>query len=258
MSSLRHTRAALLASAPLSVRVRNGQPSGGAGPLPPLPMAPPAPAKRPGRGSARPPTPGALPGALDAAAGHRRAAGAARTSGASLESWLAAEHDAMRAAGLADVVKVGPPSEATRVGRRILYVATGPAPPDYLGTLAGGRAVAVEAKRRAGRLHRDRWQVVDGVRRENRDGIEDHQREALATWDRAGALALIVVEFRRAGGVTRHAVPWSALEGLWAGADGGARSVGPKELAAWTIGEGAYLARWCGCAVDVGEESEGR
>ena len=231
----RPTRAALLASAPLSVQRRNAPPV--------APVAPPAPAKRPGRGSARPVTPGALPGALDAAAGHRRAAGAARTSGASLESWLAAEHDAMRATGLADVVKVGPPSEVTRVGRRILYVATGSAPPDYLGTLAGGRAVVIEAKRRPGRLHRDRRQVVDGVRRECRDGIEDHQREALAAWERLGALALVVVEFRRAAGVTRHAVPWSALESLWAG-DGGARSVGPKELAAWTIGEGAYLARW--------------
>lgn len=50
----RPTRAALLAAAPASVRARN---------------APPAPAKRPGRGGARPPTPMALPGALDAAAG---------------------------------------------------------------------------------------------------------------------------------------------------------------------------------------------
>jgi hypothetical protein len=63
--SPRPTRDALLASAPASVRARNGQPSGAAGPLPPRPVAPPAPAKRPGRGSARPVT----PGALDAAAG---------------------------------------------------------------------------------------------------------------------------------------------------------------------------------------------
>ena len=50
----RPTRDALLAAAPASLRARN---------------APPAPAKRPGRGGARPPTPMALPGALDAAAG---------------------------------------------------------------------------------------------------------------------------------------------------------------------------------------------
>lgn len=62
-------RAALLAAAPASVRARNGQPSGAAGPLPPPPVAPPAPAERQGRGSARPVTPRALPGALDAAAG---------------------------------------------------------------------------------------------------------------------------------------------------------------------------------------------
>jgi len=61
----RPTRAALLAGAPLSVQRRNAQPSGAAGELPPRPVAPPAPGKRPGRGSARPTT----PGALDAAAG---------------------------------------------------------------------------------------------------------------------------------------------------------------------------------------------
>ena len=54
---MRTTRAALLAAAPASVRARNAT------------AAPPAPAKRPGRGDARPPTPGALPGPLDAAAG---------------------------------------------------------------------------------------------------------------------------------------------------------------------------------------------
>ncbi len=66
---MKTTRAALLASAPLSVRARNAQPSGAAGELPPRPVAPPAPGKRPGRGSARPMPPGALPGALDATAG---------------------------------------------------------------------------------------------------------------------------------------------------------------------------------------------
>ena len=51
----------LLAAAPASVRQRNA-------PLA-LPVAPPAPAKRPRRGSARPATPDARTGALDAAAG---------------------------------------------------------------------------------------------------------------------------------------------------------------------------------------------
>lgn len=57
----RLTHAAALALAPASLRALN--------PPPRAPVAPPAPAKRPGRGSARPMTPGALPGALDAAAG---------------------------------------------------------------------------------------------------------------------------------------------------------------------------------------------
>lgn len=52
----RLTHAAALAAAPLSVRRRNE-------------AAPPAPAKRPGRGNARPGTPGAFPGPLDAGAG---------------------------------------------------------------------------------------------------------------------------------------------------------------------------------------------
>ena len=56
----RPTRDALLAAAPASLRARN---------------APPAPAKRPGRSSARPATPDALTGALDAAA-RARGAGA--------------------------------------------------------------------------------------------------------------------------------------------------------------------------------------
>lgn len=55
----RLTHAAALALAPASLRALN--------PPPRAPVAPPAPAKRPGRGSARPMTPGALPGALDAA-----------------------------------------------------------------------------------------------------------------------------------------------------------------------------------------------
>lgn len=57
----RLTHAAALALAPASLRALN--------PPPRAPVAPPAPAKRPGRGSARPTTPEALPGALDAAAG---------------------------------------------------------------------------------------------------------------------------------------------------------------------------------------------
>lgn len=223
-------RAALLAAAPASLQARN---------------ATPAPAGRPAAtrkahahvGD----RPGARTGPLDATAGVvRRAASAAYASGESLEAWLAAAHDAMRRAGVADVVKVGPPVAPTRIGRRVLFVATGTAPPDYLGTLAGGRAVAVEAKRRSGRLHRESVRA-DGVA--CRDGIDAHQREALAAWERIGALALVFVEFRRARATTRHAVPWSALESLWVARDG-VRSVGPRELAAWVVGEGAYLARW--------------
>lgn len=117
---------------------------------------------------------------------------------------------------------------------------------DYRERLHRGRAqraADVEAKRRAGRLRRDRWRVVDGRRVEDRDGIEDHQREALALWERMGALALVVVEFRRARATTRHAVPWGALNAAWVERDG-VWSVGPQDLAAWVVDGPAYLAAW--------------
>jgi len=61
VSPRRPTRTALLAAAPASVQRRNAAPAAS--------VAPPAPAKHPGRGSARPATPDARTGALDAAAG---------------------------------------------------------------------------------------------------------------------------------------------------------------------------------------------
>lgn len=60
----RLTHAAALADAPASLRARNRE---RVSPADRLPVAPPAPAKRPGRGSAHPATPRALPGPQGAA-----------------------------------------------------------------------------------------------------------------------------------------------------------------------------------------------
>ena len=65
----RPTRAALLAAAPASVRQRNAQPFGAAGPLPSRVVAPPVPPRATGRTIARPPTPDARTGPQGAAAG---------------------------------------------------------------------------------------------------------------------------------------------------------------------------------------------
>lgn len=177
----------------------------------------------------------ALAAQLDARDRARRAAIAARASGDTLETWLDAQHRAALAAGvLVRVGHYGPAAVVTgkRDARgRLLAAIEGTAPPDYLGILRGGRALVVEAKRRTGRLRCD-----DG-----REGIAAHQREWLDAAHRSGALALVVVEFVRAAGATRYAVPWGDVP--WAG-----DSVGPVELAPWRIGAGVYLSRWTGGA----------
>lgn len=162
---------------------------------------------------------------------NRAAAIAARASGDTLERWLDAQHAAAIAMGvLVRVGHYGPASTITgkRDHRgRLLAAIDGKAPPDYIGILRGGRALVVEAKRRTGRLRRDG----------ERDGIPAHQREWLDDADRAGALALVVVEFVRAAGVTRYAVPWGEIP--WEG-----YSVGPDALAPWRVNAGLYLAPW--------------
>ena len=110
---------------------------------------------------------------------------------------------------------------------RLLAAIDGKAPPDYLGILRGGRALVVEAKRRTGRLRRD----------DSREGIPAHQAAWLDAADRCGALALVVVEFVRAAGATRYAVPWGEIP--WEG-----DSVGPSALAPWRVQGELYLARW--------------
>ena len=182
---------------------------------------------------------------------HARQGAHAHAAGEGWEAWLCAQHTLSVTAGLvAWVEKVGAPTQPHLAGGRaqfdargrLVSVVTGTAPPDYLGVLADGRGLVVEAKRRSGRLVRDR-ERPDGS--EDRAGIAQHQRELLDRAHRVGALALVVVEFLRAEGPVRCAVPWGELASRWTSVRGGALSVGPDELADWRIADGElYLARF--------------
>lgn len=83
--------------------------------------------------------------------------------------------------------------------------------------------------------HADQWDAL--MREAKRDGIPAHQTAWLDDAHRSGAVALVVVEFVRAAGATRYAVPWGDIP--WEG-----DSVGPSTLAPWRVDGGLYLARW--------------
>lgn len=183
---------------------------------------------------------------------------AANASGRWGESWVDDHHALALERGLVAVVDhVGPPTQphvvAGRLARdrrgRVLAAVTGLAPPDYLGCTADGRALAVEAKRREGRLGAPLSddELEAGV--DARDALERHQAEYLAAVARSGGLALVVVTFLRSAKgrpvVTQHAVPWRALAGRWHSPKGGRLSVGPEDLDDYRVVGDCYLAPWC-------------
>ena len=159
---------------------------------------------------------------------------AAQSSGAAFQAWCDGQHRAARTAGwIVWVDHYGPEVRHIVRGR---YKIVGPAPPDYLGQLRGGRTLLVEAKRRTGRL------LIEG---DDRDAILPHQADRLAEAEAGGAVALVLVEFERASGVERYAAPWSAVVTAATTPRGGRhRSVGPVELAAWRVTTACYLAPW--------------
>lgn len=173
-------------------------------------------------------------------AAHRAQGKTAQAEGGAFEDWMEAQHAWALAAGwLAWVDHYGPavrhlPDGTVRV--------VGKAPPDYLGQLKGGRVVLVEAKRRTKRLE------LEG---EDRAAIRPHQARRLAEAEAGGGLALVVVEFVRAAGVTRHAVPWSEILRAGTRPRGGRLSVGPDDVARWRIVTPCYLAPWMGAASEV-------
>lgn len=161
---------------------------------------------------------------------------AEQSAGAAWEAWCAGQHRAAVAAGwLVWVDHYGPEVRHLRQGA---YRIVGKAPPDYLGQLAGGRILVVEAKRRGGRL------ILGG---DSRDAIEEHQMRRLRETERGGGLALVLVAFERAAGVTRYAAPWSAVDAAARRPRGGAwPSIGPEDLDGWQCVSPCYLARWAG------------
>jgi hypothetical protein len=166
---------------------------------------------------------------------------AEQTSGAAWEAWCDGQHCAAKVLGiLVWVDHYGPEVRHLRSGA---YKIVGKAPPDYLGMMHGGRTLAVEAKRRTGRL------VIEPKPRHkgtgpDRDAIEPHQAARLAEVERGGGLGLVLVEFVRADGAHRFAAPWSVVAAAARSPMGGPRSVGPEDLRGWGVDPRCYLARF--------------
>lgn len=181
---------------------------------------------------------------------------AANVSGHAGENWVEAHHQIAIDAGLAKrITHVGAPwvphIVAGRIARdrrgRVLGAVDGVAPPDYLGSLADGTHLAVEVKRRSGRLHAPLTDAEIEAKLEDTDAIERHQADYLEdVCERA--LALVVVTFVRSEKCTpyeiRCAVPWAVLRERWVSPRGGRPSVGPDELSDWRAREDCYLRRF--------------
>ena len=170
-----------------------------------------------------------------AAASQRRASGrVAHARGDAFEALLTRHHDRAEALGVAHVRKVGAPVVVGRRGKPVEWAGVGPV--DYLGTLRGGRAIAVEAKSVDGRL--------------SRADIAEHQREHLDAVAALGGLALLAVEVRGVGLFVCPwpAVPWRESSRSVAPRKGAAkrvvqsRTVGAEELAPWRVAGECYVA----------------
>lgn len=183
---------------------------------------------------------------------------AASLSGKAGESWVETHHRRAVEAGLvARIDHVGPPTQthvvngkAQRDARgRHVVVCVGVAPPDYLGCLADGRMLAVEAKRRHGRLHAPLSDDELAEHVEDLAALERHQAEYLADVARHGAVALVVCAFVRRHQGREHevrvAVPWRELGDRWRSPKGGRISVGPEDLDDWIADPDCYLRRFC-------------
>lgn len=169
--------------------------------------------------------------AHDARRRHSATSRTAQAEGAAFEDWVDSQHAYALAAGWLSWVDHYGPAVRHLADGSVRVV--GKAPPDYLGQLAGGRTLLVEAKRRTKRLE------LEG---DDRAAIRPHQATRLAEAEAAGAVALVLVEFVRADGVTRCAAPWSAVVAAARSPRGGPRSVGPEDLAPWLAATPCYLA----------------
>ena len=157
-------------------------------------------------------------GPQDASAGHSRGR-AARAHGEALESALDRQHDAYRAAGLADVRKVPTPVQVMGPTRRdargrTTFPATfaARASCDFEGVLADGRAVRIEAKHREG----DRLRLAD---------VQPQQVDALRWAHDHGAVALLVVRLGGECWCVPAACLWAEGPKTWTARDMDARGI---------------------------------
>ena len=123
--------------------------------------------------------------------------------GSALEQLLEIQNATYRARGIAHIAKVPTPFGLKRQGGAI--VGAFPAQKsicDYVGC-AGARAVGIEAKETA--TDRLAW-----------DKIPEHQRDWLAAYDRAGAIAGVVIMWSHRNEI--WAVPWRDIAAAMTGA----------------------------------------
>jgi hypothetical protein len=179
--------------------------------------------------------------ALDATTAKRAravsAATAAQSAGQCFEAVLAEHHGCAWARGLARVVKQHVPTVQRRAG---VLLRTAKGDVDYLGTLRGGRLVAIEAKSAGtGRLALVEPTGAERTKHQH-TGLRAHQAAALTAYASLGALALLVVRFvRRPRGIdvaTVYAVPWVEIAHL--------NDIGPDDVSAHAVSGDCYLARY--------------
>ncbi len=138
-------------------------------------------------------------------------------------AWCEGQHQlAIQQGHLGRILHVDPP---TRYVGRGLYSRTGVGPSDFQGQLTaryGGRAVAVEAKSRTGRLRLGE--------------LPEHQVKDLESCHLHGGIAVLLYEYRSDHGLrcVQFAMPWSAVP--WRVTRKGAGpSIGPEECAPWKV-----------------------
>ena len=120
-------------------------------------------------------------------------------SGQRFESYLSEYHSSLRARKLADVRKVPTPVRITRQnGQYVSGKLGGKSTVDYQGTLDRGRAISIEAKKRA---HKTRFEF---------SAIAEHQAKFLTIQMELGAIALVVVQSTRTGGGL-YVIPWEQI-----------------------------------------------
>lgn len=148
--------------------------------------------------------------------------------GEHFESWVDGQNEmAMRLGIIAHVEKNEPHSKV--IGGQLRHTAAGVA--DRTGTLEGGRTLAVECK-------------STSEKRFAKAEVSKRQAEHLDAVARAGALALLLVEFRltTAPFYKRYAIPW--LETPWRTLRT-AESLDPADIEQWRIApDTCYLSKW--------------